>query len=230
MAAGDRKDSGSFFKDCKSQKGREDVRGKERRGGGEEGKEGRRWRSTGHVGRRVFHKNCWNCWKVPEEFSSSHHKKCKKSLRNSRWAIAANFFLPTSLWPQVCCAGVQEGERCCWELEAVGGQKACSWRRREHDIVLCCGSDKEEKTAKEHSGCFLTQPPPFKLLGCPVIRWRRLTPADQHNGKVLLRTRSCGRTKSLFLKKARTWHCSTRRLRFCQAGFLSLQNITSSEQ
>ena len=32
MAAGDRKDSGSFFKDCKSQKGREDVRGKERRG------------------------------------------------------------------------------------------------------------------------------------------------------------------------------------------------------
>ena len=77
-------------------------------------KEGRRWRSTGHVGRRVFHKNCWNCWKVPEEFSSSHHKKCKKSLRISRWAIAANFFLPTSLWPQVCCAGVQEVERCCW--------------------------------------------------------------------------------------------------------------------
>ena len=26
-------------------------------------------------------------------------------------------------------------------------------------------------------------------------------------GKVLLRTRSCGRTKSLFLKKARTWPC-----------------------
>ena len=144
MAAGDRKDSGSFFKDCKSQKGREDVRGKERRGGGEEGKEGRRWRSTGHIGRRVFHKNCWNCWKVPEEFSSSHHKKCKKSLRNSRWAIAANFFLPTSLWPQVCCAGVQEVERCCWELEAVGGQKACSWGRREQ----CYLSERNVSFAK----------------------------------------------------------------------------------
>ena len=155
MAAGDRKESGSFFKNCKFQKGREDVRGKERRGGGEEGKEGRRWRSTGHVGRRVFHKNCWNCWKVPEEFSSSHHKKCKKSLRNSRWAIAANFFLPTSLWPQVCCAGVQEVERCCWELEAVGGQKACSWRRREHDIVLCCGSGKEEKNTNHPSYWFV---------------------------------------------------------------------------
>ena len=118
-------------------------------------KEGRRWRSTGHVGRRVFHKNCWNCWKVPEEFSSSHHKKCKKSLRNSRWAIAANFFLPTSLWPQVCCAGVQEVERCCWELEAVGGQKACSWRRREHDIVLCCGSGKEEKNTNHPSYWFV---------------------------------------------------------------------------
>ena len=42
MAAGDRKESGSSFKDCKSQKGREDVREKERRGGGEEGKEERR--------------------------------------------------------------------------------------------------------------------------------------------------------------------------------------------
>ena len=40
-------------------------------------------------------------------------------------------FLPNSLWPQVCFAGVQEVESCCWELEAVGGQKACSWRRRE---------------------------------------------------------------------------------------------------
>ena len=53
MAAGDRKDRGRFFKDCKSQKGREDVRGKERRGE-DEGP------STGHVGRRVFHKNTFS--------------------------------------------------------------------------------------------------------------------------------------------------------------------------
>ena len=38
MAAGDRKDSGSFFKDCKSQKGRCQGEGKEgRRGRGEGG-------------------------------------------------------------------------------------------------------------------------------------------------------------------------------------------------
>ena len=135
MAAGDRKDSGSFFKDCKSQKGREDVRGKERRGGGEEGKEGRRWRSTGHVGRKVFHKNCWNCWKVPEEFSSSHHKKCKKSLRISRWATAANFFST------------------------------------------------------------------YLFVTSSLLCW------CARGGKVLLITQSCGRTNSLFLKKARTWYC-----------------------
>ena len=33
-----------------------------------------------------------NCWKVPEEFSSSHHKKCKKSLAISRRATAVNYF------------------------------------------------------------------------------------------------------------------------------------------
>ena len=57
----------------------------------------------------------------------------------------------------------------CWCL--VGGQKACSWRRREHDIVLCCGSGKEEKNTNHPSYWFVQWSGEESRHGSERISW-----------------------------------------------------------